>query len=98
MIKMKCIICKHNEVLVTDLDGNESDCTFVCNTCCKSINNCDHCKRFTSKHKKIEINEKFEKELTHIINRHSIDNMLNTPDFKIAKKIINFLKNWRNEK
>lgn len=38
--------------------------------------------------------ESFEKELTELINRHSMENGSDTPDFILANYLINCLANW----
>lgn len=35
----------------------------------------------------------FERELTDLLNRHSIDNMLNTPDYILAGHLVKYLNN-----
>jgi hypothetical protein len=35
----------------------------------------------------------FERELTNLLNRHSIDNMLNMPDYILAGHLVKYLKN-----
>ena len=40
--------------------------------------------------------EKFKVELEHLINKHSIENGSNTPDFIIAEYLINCLLNYND--
>ena len=39
--------------------------------------------------------QEFEKELESLINSHSIENESNTPDFILAKYLVNCLKNYK---
>lgn len=36
----------------------------------------------------------FESELTDLLNRHSMENESNTPDYLLAEFLIGCLKNW----
>jgi len=36
----------------------------------------------------------FEQELTELLNRHSIENDSNTPDFILAKYLLSCLETW----
>ncbi len=36
----------------------------------------------------------FEEELQHLINKHSMENGSNTPDFLLAEYLNNCLNNW----
>lgn len=38
--------------------------------------------------------ETFEKELADLINRHSVENVSNTPDFQIAAYLVRCLQNY----
>ena len=39
-----------------------------------------------------QVNEAFEKELTHLINRHSIENVVDVPDFILARMICRMIE------
>ena len=41
---------------------------------------------------RVVISEKFQRELMHLLNKHSIDATLQTNDFKLAKYIVKILK------
>jgi len=41
-----------------------------------------------------EYRKEFEQELTKLLNKYSIENGCNTPDFILSKYIINCLKNF----
>jgi len=38
--------------------------------------------------------QQFELELTELINKHSIENGSNTPDFMLAAYLVSCLNNW----
>lgn len=42
------------------------------------------------------INDEFKKELQHLINRYSIENGSNTPDFLLADYLVTCLENFNN--
>ena len=40
--------------------------------------------------------DEFEKELEHLINKHSLENDSNTPDFILAHYLVECLHNWND--
>ena len=42
-------------------------------------------------------NEEFIKELSHLVNKHNIDNELNTPDFILAEYVFSCLTVLQNQ-
>lgn len=44
----------------------------------------------------MENNQSFEKELTDLINKHSLENGSDTPDFILAKYLISCLEAFNN--
>ena len=42
----------------------------------------------------IPIPSELERELTHLLNRHSLENASNTPDFILAQFLIDVLHAW----
>ncbi len=40
------------------------------------------------------LDQEFQTELTTLLNRHSIDNETNTPDYILAEFLVNQLRTW----
>lgn len=43
----------------------------------------------------VKMNYEFKKELTILLNKYSIDNKVNLPDFILAETVVNHIKNIR---